>query len=179
MTLAAAMRSSYRLLRRLLRKADAGRRAGTSPPIAALGLIGDRATAAVVTTGGEICWYCPGRFDAPSLFGSRLAARGSRLAARGSRLDPDTGGEWRIDLPGVEPGRRRYLGRSTVLETALRHPAGSFALTAWMALDESGAHGTICRRLGPAPANGFHGRQRHGRRTPPGSPSGCLHRSGA
>ncbi|WP_432534330.1 glycoside hydrolase family 15 protein [Kineococcus arenarius] len=44
-------------------------------PIAEHGVIGDLRTVALVGTNGTIDWYCPGRFDAPSLFGSILDAR--------------------------------------------------------------------------------------------------------
>jgi GH15 family glucan-1,4-alpha-glucosidase len=44
-------------------------------PIAEHGIIGDLRTVALVGTNGMIDWYCPGRFDAPSLFGSILDAR--------------------------------------------------------------------------------------------------------
>ena len=139
MMLDTAIRRSHRLLDRLLQTARAGGLTRSSPPIAALGVIGDRATAAVVTTDADICWYCPGRFDAPSLFGALL--------------DPDRGGAWRVALPGAAPAGRRYLERSAVLETTLRHPAGPLVVLDWMVLDEDGAPGTLCRRLGPAPAS--------------------------
>ncbi len=138
MRVATAVRDGHRLLARALRQVGAGALARSSPPIAALGLIGDRATAAVVTTAGEICWYCPGRFDAPSLLGSLL--------------DPDVGGAWRIELPGAEPAGRRYLDHSAVLETTLRHPAGPLVVTDWMSLAGCAAHGAICRSFGSAPA---------------------------
>ena len=43
-------------------------------PIEEHGVIGDLRTVALVGTDGTIDWYCPGRFDAPSLFGSLLGA---------------------------------------------------------------------------------------------------------
>ncbi|NPD68968.1 glycoside hydrolase family 15 protein (plasmid) [Lichenicola cladoniae] len=138
MSIATMRRSGHRLLGRVLRRSGASRLVRSSPPIADLGLIGDRATAAVITTGGEICWYCPGRFDAPSLLGSLI--------------DPDAGGEWSILLAGAEPAGRRYIGQSAVLETTLRHPAGMLVITDWMPLADCVAHGSICRSLGPAPA---------------------------
>ena len=48
---------------------------GTRPgylPIADHGVIGDLRTVALVGSEGTIDWYCPGRFDAPSVFGALL-----------------------------------------------------------------------------------------------------------
>ena len=44
-------------------------------PIEHHGLIGDLHTVALVGNEGTIDWFCPGRFDAPSLFGAILDAR--------------------------------------------------------------------------------------------------------
>jgi GH15 family glucan-1,4-alpha-glucosidase len=57
-----------------------GRRPGSPSnsgylPIEEHGVIGDLRTVALVGTDGTIDWYCPARFDAPSLFGSLLDAR--------------------------------------------------------------------------------------------------------
>ncbi len=73
-------------------------------PIAEHGLIGNLQTAALVDTGGTIDWYCPGRFDAPSVFASLL--------------DPDRGGSFRIAPTGVGWSTRQlYLPDSAVLVT--------------------------------------------------------------
>jgi pentatricopeptide repeat protein len=61
----------------LTRAADTGYR-----PIAEHGIIGDLQTIALVGTDGTIDWYCPERFDGPSVFGSIL--------------DKDKGGFFRI-----------------------------------------------------------------------------------
>ncbi|HSK16417.1 MAG TPA: glycoside hydrolase family 15 protein [Gaiellaceae bacterium] len=44
-------------------------------PIEEHGVIGDLRTVALVGTNGTIDWYCPGRFDAPSVFGALLDRR--------------------------------------------------------------------------------------------------------
>jgi GH15 family glucan-1,4-alpha-glucosidase len=117
-----------------------GRFAGSFPSIAELGVIGDRRTAAVVTTAGDIVWYCPGRFDAPSMLDALL--------------DPDAGGAWRVDLPSATPARRRYLETSAVLETILSHPDGELVITDWMPLADAGVpHGSICRQFSAAPGD--------------------------
>src|SRR4051794_36020293 len=52
-------------------------------PIEHHGLIGDLHTVALVGNEGTIDWFCPERFDAPSLFGALLdAEEGGRFAIR-------------------------------------------------------------------------------------------------
>ena len=51
-------------------------------PIAEHGIIGDLRTAALVGTDGTVDWFCPGRFDSPSVFASLL--------------DAGKGGHWRL-----------------------------------------------------------------------------------
>jgi GH15 family glucan-1,4-alpha-glucosidase len=51
-------------------------------PIAEHGVIGDLRTVALVGSEGTIDWYCPGRFDAPSVFGAIL--------------DQEKGGRYRV-----------------------------------------------------------------------------------
>jgi GH15 family glucan-1,4-alpha-glucosidase len=138
--LASARHRTRRLLGGILRSTGLGRFAGSFPLITALGVIGNRRTAAVVTAAGDIAWFCPGRFDAPSLMDALL--------------DPDAGGSWRVDLPGATPARRRYLDTSAVLETTLSHPDGELVITDWMPLADAGVpHGAICRRFSAAPGD--------------------------
>jgi GH15 family glucan-1,4-alpha-glucosidase len=108
------------------------------PEIRALGLIGDRRTAALVTQLGEIVWYCPGRFDHPSL-----------LAAL---LDRERGGSWAVLLPEATFSRRQYLEDSGILETTLTTSSGELHITDWMPMGDSLPHG-ICRQLSAAPAD--------------------------
>lgn len=132
-------RSLDQALHRILRNAPFARFSGADPDIGDLGVIGDRRTAAVITRTGEIVWYCPGRLDAPSLFGGLL--------------DRAIGGTWRVDLSGAEPEGRRYVGESAVLETVLRAAGGSLIITDWMNLPRLGPpHGMLCRRFSAAPA---------------------------
>ena len=82
-------------------------------PIEEHGVIGDLRTTALVGTDGTIDWYCPGRFDAPSLFASLLDAdRGGffRLAAqKGGRPK-------QLYMPDTNILLTRFLGREAVGE---------------------------------------------------------------
>lgn len=106
-----------------------------------LGVLSDRRTGALVTRHGEIVWYCPGRFDAPSLFG--------RL------LDEQRGGSWRIDLPEGEPTGRRYLSDTAILETRLKVlnselPDSELVVTDFLPFGEGAPRG-LCRVFSRAP----------------------------
>jgi GH15 family glucan-1,4-alpha-glucosidase len=106
------------------------------PEIRDLALIGDRRTAAIVTTNGSIVWYCPGRFDHPSLFAALL--------------DRQQGGAWTVELPGAHPEGRNYIEDSAVLETHFKLHHGDFTITDWMPMREDCPRG-ICRLFSPAP----------------------------
>ena len=54
-------------------------------PIAEHGVIGDLHTIALVGTDGTIDWYCPPRFDSPSVFALDPRRRTRRLLARSRR----------------------------------------------------------------------------------------------
>lgn len=68
------------------------------PSIADHGLVGDLRTAALVATDGTIDWFCPGRFDAPSVFASIL--------------DPDAG-SWRLGPDDQEARSQQYYHPET------------------------------------------------------------------
>lgn len=110
----------------------------TPPHIRDLGLLSNRRSAALVTSLGEVVWYCPGRFDAPSLL--------ARL------LDDVRGGSWVVELPGAAPGGRRYLGDGGHLESILRvgEAGGELTVTDFMPFGED-LPGGICRVLSRAP----------------------------
>jgi len=103
-----------------------------------LALIGDRRTAALLTRHGDVMWYCPGRFDRPSLFAALL--------------DTERGGAWRLELTSAEPAGRRYIEDSAVSETQFKSPNGPLTLTDFMPYGEGSPNG-ICRRLSPAPSD--------------------------
>jgi GH15 family glucan-1,4-alpha-glucosidase len=84
---------------------------GDYPPIADHALIGDLQTAALVSVGGEIDWFCCPRFDSPSVFASLL--------------DRERGGRFRIAPEGDAPVTRQlYLPETAVLFTRFLSPDG-------------------------------------------------------
>jgi GH15 family glucan-1,4-alpha-glucosidase len=97
------------------------------PPIAEHGLIGDLQTAALVTTGGSIDWYCCPRFDSPSVFGALLDRR------RGGffRIAPDTDGE--------VTRRQWYFHDTAVLMTRFMTADGVGALYDFMPVRDGAA----------------------------------------
>ncbi|WP_329454348.1 glycoside hydrolase family 15 protein [Streptomyces sp. NBC_01497] len=82
------------------------------PRISEHGLIGDLRTAALVTTGGCIDWFCAPRFDSPSVFGSLLDAR--------------RGGHWEITAVSAGHIRRRqfYFPDTNILITRMHTDTG-------------------------------------------------------
>ena len=90
-----------------------------SPAISDYALIGDCHSAALVSRAGSIDWWCPRRFDAPSVFG--------RL------LDPSAG-HWMIRPNRRFTVTRRYRDRSMVLETDFATDTGRLRLTDALAL---------------------------------------------
>jgi GH15 family glucan-1,4-alpha-glucosidase len=80
-------------------------------PIAEHGVIGDLHTVALVGTDGTIDWYCPERFDAPSVFASIL--------------DADKGGYYRIAPVHSEYATKQlYFPDTNVLITRFLTPHG-------------------------------------------------------
>lgn len=108
------------------------------PEIRDLGLIGDQRTVAVVDRLGSILWYCPGRFDYPSLFAALL--------------DPKKGGQWDVLLQDVVADSRHYEEDSAVLHTSLSVKGQPFTITDWMPAGDD-LPGSICRRFSEAPGD--------------------------
>jgi GH15 family glucan-1,4-alpha-glucosidase len=75
-------------------------------------LIGDMRSAALVGGDGAVDWFCPGRFDAPSVFGALL--------------DAERGGYWSIRPadPATATSRQFYLPDTNVLVTRFSTPDG-------------------------------------------------------
>ena len=81
------------------------------PPIADHGLVGDLQTAALVSTGGVLDWWCTPRFDSPSVFAALL--------------DRERGGE--CLLAAAEPDttvHQIYLSDTAILITRFLTPDG-------------------------------------------------------
>ena len=98
----------------------------TSALIAEHGLIGDLRTAALVSTGGTIDWFCSPRFDSPSVFGALL--------------DPERGGHCTIRPSGTAyTSKQLYLPDTAILITRF--------------LGEDGI-GEVVDFMPPAPGNG-------------------------
>ncbi len=73
-------------------------------PISDHGLVGDLRTAALVGTDGTIGWFCPGRFDAPSVFASVL--------------DDERGGAWELEpVDGSVRSQQFYFPDTAILAT--------------------------------------------------------------
>ncbi|MFI9810044.1 glycoside hydrolase family 15 protein [Streptomyces sp. NPDC052301] len=84
------------------------------PPIAEHGMVGDLQTAALVSSGGDIDWWCTPRFDSPSVFASLL--------------DSDRGGHCRLAVENPDGNgmsvRQLYLSDTAVLVTRFMAPDG-------------------------------------------------------
>jgi GH15 family glucan-1,4-alpha-glucosidase len=83
-------------------------------PIEEHGIVGDLRTVALVGTDGTIDWFCPSRFDAPSLFGALLDVRKGgyfSLWSRTSRTRPK-----QPYLPDTDILLTRFQGREAVGE---------------------------------------------------------------
>src|SRR6204780_968438 len=82
-------------------------------PIEEHGIVGDLRTVALVGAGGTIDWYCPSRFDAPSLFGALLdAGKGGYFSLR-SR---SSGRPKQLYLPDTNILLPRFQGAEAVGE---------------------------------------------------------------
>ena len=113
-------------------------------PIAEHGLIGDLHTAAMVGSDGTIDWFCPQRFDGPSVFAALL--------------DREHGGFYRI-APADPLARTKqlYLPDTNVLVTRFLSPHGVSEIQDFMPVGERPAaarpkRGWSARRVAFSPA---------------------------
>ncbi|HEX5597592.1 MAG TPA: glycoside hydrolase family 15 protein [Micromonosporaceae bacterium] len=105
----------------------------THVPISDYGFLSDCRSAALVSRAGSIDWWCPARFDAPSVFGRLLDADAGHWSlgpASGATAPPRT--------------EREYVDDSLVLRTVHHVDGGSVAVTDAL-VTEPGARG---HRLG-------------------------------
>jgi GH15 family glucan-1,4-alpha-glucosidase len=83
-------------------------------PIAEHGIVGDLRSAALVGTDGTIDWYCPERFDGPSVFAAVL--------------DRERGGFYRIaPADPLSVAKQLYLPDTNVLITRVDQLAATMA----------------------------------------------------
>ncbi|MFC0005420.1 glycoside hydrolase family 15 protein [Micromonospora siamensis] len=97
------------------------------------GFLADGRSAALVDRAGAVNWWCPARFDGPSVFG---------------RLLGDDAGHWSIRPEGEFTSERSYLDDTLVLRTVFHTAHGSVAVTDALAL-EPGARGHDIGRRSP------------------------------
>src|SRR5256712_6639806 len=88
------------------------------PPIADYGMLGDLASAALLSRQGSIVWMCLPRFDSPWIFG--------RL------LDWDKGGYLELRPMAGELGYRQYRRDSNVIQTVWRSGRARMRVVDWM-----------------------------------------------
>lgn len=106
------------------------------PPIRDLAVIGDRRTCAFIDKQGAIVWYCPWRFDQPSLF---------------SYLVDVNGGRWGIEGDNLQYVHRYYEKDSATLITEFQISSGMFTITDCMPVEASFTG--VIRLFSPAPAS--------------------------
>jgi GH15 family glucan-1,4-alpha-glucosidase len=92
------------------------------PPIETHGVIGDLQTAALITEGGTIDWFCCPRFDSPSVFASLL--------------DYEKGGYFQIAPEAGAVIRQLYLPDSAILVTRFMTEAGVGEVEDFMPIHE-------------------------------------------
>lgn len=89
------------------------------PPIEQHGVIGDRRTAALVSSDGTIDWLCLPDYGSPPIFGALL--------------DSDRGGSWRFGPAVPIAGTQRYRNVGATLTTQWITPGADLVLTDAMA----------------------------------------------
>jgi GH15 family glucan-1,4-alpha-glucosidase len=103
-------------------------------PIAEHGIIGDLRTIALVGTDGTIDWYCPDRFDGPSVFASIL--------------DKDKGGFYRI-APADDgwTSQQLYFPDTNILITRFLSDEGVTEVIDFMPIGKGGGHSCVIRTV--------------------------------
>ncbi len=96
------------------------------------GLIGNQATAILVSRMGSIDWCCLPYLDSPSHFGALL--------------DDLQGGSFHIRPSGEFSSAQRYFQRTNVLETSFETPEGRGVLVDWMPIENEEVREPIIHR---------------------------------
>jgi GH15 family glucan-1,4-alpha-glucosidase len=104
----------------------------SGPSIGDFALLSDCQSAALVSRDGSVEWYCPERFDSPSIFARLLDAKA---------------GHWSIRPAEGFEVRRAYLENTMVLRTEFRTPRGRVAMTDALALEDGVRGHEIGRRV--------------------------------
>ncbi len=98
------------------------------------GLIGNCETAALVSTGGSIDWFCYPRFDSPSIFAALL--------------DRERGGSFSLAPANpMPPGEQAYLPDTNILTTTFHRPEGTLVVTDFMPCFLEGDRFVALRRI--------------------------------
>ncbi|NUP47785.1 MAG: glycoside hydrolase family 15 protein [Catenulispora sp.] len=96
------------------------------PAIGDHALLGDLRTCALVAGDGTVDWFCPGRFDAPSVFGALV--------------DAEHGGAFRVWANGAVSSAQAYIPDTAVVVTRFTSPDGAVGeVVDFLVPDESGA----------------------------------------
>lgn len=107
------------------------------PNLSSYGLVGDGVSAALVSALGSVDWWCPARFDRPSVF--------ARL------LDRDVGGHFVVALPVRHRNEVRYLEDTNILCSRFTTSDAAVSLRTFMphvqGQGDQGAPGRIVRQL--------------------------------
>ncbi|MGC2200306.1 MAG: glycoside hydrolase family 15 protein [Stellaceae bacterium] len=85
------------------------------PSLAQLGVVGDRRTAAVISSAGSIQWLCLPNFDGIPVFGCLI--------------DAERGGYWALGPASGVAGRQRYAEDNNVLVTTWKNDDSELELT--------------------------------------------------
>ncbi|HEY8678025.1 MAG TPA: glycoside hydrolase family 15 protein [Candidatus Dormibacteraeota bacterium] len=98
------------------------------------GLIGNCETAALVSAGGGVDWFCYPRFDSPSIFAAML--------------DRQRGGTFRISpVNPVPAGEQAYVRDTNLLTTTFHRPQGTLVVTDFMPCFLEGERFISLRRI--------------------------------
>ena len=127
-------------------RAAAGETVVVQPAIADYAFLSDCQSAALVSTGGSVDWWCVPRFDSPSVFGALL--------------DPDAG-SWSLRPVEEFTAARRYLEDSLVLETTLETSTGAVVVTEALLFHPDDRGHAIGRRSPHVLSRHVHGQRGH------------------